>query len=62
MTITTDDMYYLIRQGENISIEMKKCSDTYVPISSNLTMSRRCGFHCLLLEQVKVIKGQVNLI
>ena len=27
MTITTDDIYDLIRQGENISVEMKKCSD-----------------------------------
>ena len=27
MTITSDDIYDLLRQGENISVEMKKCSD-----------------------------------
>ena len=27
MTITSNDIYDLLRQGENISIEMKKCSD-----------------------------------
>lgn len=56
MTITPDDIYNLIHQGESISVEIKKCSDS-VPRSVWETYSASANIREWVIDEGSTVNS-----